>query len=357
MAYQFIFAFLILTLAGFGVIVFLINQKFKQLAESSKDSEAQKMLTEWLKSMQVSLDSTNKNTQASLESVQKTLGESLRSSSVDVSKVLQENSKQLNERLDRASEVIGGVQKNLGAMQEASVYLKDLHQLLQAPKLRGNFGEQVLHDLLKQHFPVESVKLQHTFRSGEKVDALIVTADGSVPVDSKFPMDSFKRYLSVVDESEREKAGKEFIKDVKGHIDSIAKKYILPEEGTMDRAIMYVPSEPVVYEIVNNFHDLVDYAYHKNVMIASPSLLTQYLKVILLGFERQQVASQVNQILNGLKAIRIEAGKFGDDLRLTVKHITNAKNAADDASSSYSRLEGKITSIQLASPEQKSLLE
>lgn len=347
----------IVILAGFGVTIFILNTKLKELQASSKDSEAQKMLTEWLKSMQVSLDSTNKNTQSSLESMHKTLGESLRSSSVDVSKILQENSKQLNERLDKASEVIGGVQKNLGAMQEASVYLKDLHQLLQAPKLRGNFGEQVLHDLLKQHFPVESVKLQHTFRSGEKVDALIVTADGSVPIDSKFPMDTFKRYLEINGPDEKEKASKEFVKDVKGHIDSIAKKYILPEEGTMDRAIMYVPSEPVVYEIVNNFHDLVDYAYHKNVMIASPSLLTQYLKVILLGFERQQVASQVNQILNGLKSIRIEAGKFGDDLRLTVKHITNAKNAADDSASSFSRLEGKISSIQLSSPEQKSLLD
>lgn len=346
MVYVFIALIVVLLVAGFVAILYFINQKFKQLAESSKDNEGQKMLAEWLKSMQGSLDETRK-----------TLGESMRASAVDVSKILQENSKQLNERLDKAAEVIGGVQKNLGAMQEASTYLKDLHQLLQAPKLRGNIGEHVLYDLLKQHFPAESVKIQHTFRSGEKVDALIVTADGNVPVDSKFPMDSFKRYLALVEEAEREKAGKDFMRDVKKHIDDIAKKYILPEEGTMDRAIMYVPSEPVVYEIVNNFHDLVDYAYEKSVMIASPSLLTQYLKVILLGFERQQVASQVNQILNSLKSIRIEANKFGDDLRLTVKHITNAKNAADDASSSFSRLEGKISTIQVSGPEQKSLLE
>lgn len=349
----------VLVVIGFGLVIFVLNRRLKELSDLKKEDESQKMLIEWLKTMQGSLDSTNKNTQSSLESLQKTLGESLRVSSVDMSKVLQENTKQLNERLDKAAEVIGGVQKNLGAMQEASTYLKDLHQLLQAPKLRGNIGEQILYDLLKQHFPVESVKLQHTFRSGEKVDALIITADGSVPVDSKFPMDSFKRYISVVDIMEREKAGKDFMQDVKKHINDVAKKYILPEEGTMDRAIMYVPSEPVVYEIVNNFHDLVDYAYQRNVVIASPSMLTQYLKVILVGFERQQVAAQVNQILNSLKAIRIEAGKFGDDLRLTVKHITNAKNAADDAASSFSRLEGKITSIQVSSPidAQKPLLE
>jgi DNA recombination protein RmuC len=356
MIYAFAAVLVLVILSGFGATVFILNVKLKELRDQSKDSEAQKMLMEWLKTMQASLETTNKNTQVSLETIHKTLGESLRSSTVDVSKILQENTKQLNERLDKAAEVIGGVQKNLGQMQETTVYLKDLHQILQAPKLRGNIGEQVLHDLLKQHFPVESVKLQHTFRSGEKVDALIVTADGTVPVDSKFPMDSFKRYLEITNPEEREKEGREFARDVKGHIDSIAKKYILPEEGTMDRAIMYVPSEPVVYEIVNNFHDLVDYAYQKNVVIASPSMLTQYLKVILVGFERQQVAAQINQILSSLKAIKIEAGKFSDDLRLTVKHITNAKNAADDASSSFSRLEGKISSVQLSSPEQKSLL-
>jgi len=331
---------------GLAALTYFINRRFREFSEKSNGDESQKMLLEWLRSMQGSLDETRK-----------TLNESMRASNADVTKVLQENNRQLNDRLTEAARVILGVQKELTTIKDSSQYLKELHQLLQAPKLRGNIGEQVLYDLLKQHFPVESVKLQHTFRSGEKVDALIVTADGSVPVDSKFPMDSFKRYLELTNEDERGKAGKDFVRDVKKHIDDIARKYILPEEGTMERAIMYVPSEPVVYEIVNNFQDLIDYAYHKNVMIASPSLLTQYLKVILLGFERQQVASQVNQILNGLKAIRIEAGKFGDDLRLTVKHITNAKNAADESSSSFSKLEGKISSIQLSSPEQKTLLE
>lgn len=343
MLFPYLVALLVLAVLGF--FFFFVSQKFSQMEKYQKENDKEKLLLEWLKSMQSSLETTNK-----------TLNDSLRATTVDVSKILQENSKQLNERLDKASEVIGGVQKNLGAMQEASQYLKDLHQILQAPKLRGNIGEHVLYDLLKQHFPIESVKLQYTFRSGEKVDALIVTADGSVPVDSKFPMDSFKRFVECTDAAEREKAGKDFTQDVRKHISDVAKKYILPEEGTMDRAIMYVPSEPVVYEIVNNFHDLVDYAYQKSVVIASPSMLTQYLKVILVGFERQQVAAQVNQILSSLKAIRIEAGKFGEDLRLTVKHITNAKNAADEASSSFSRLEGKISSIQTTSPEQKNLL-
>ncbi|MCL5003859.1 MAG: DNA recombination protein RmuC [Patescibacteria group bacterium] len=347
----------LLIVAGFALLIYLTNRKFRELAGSEAEKESRKMLLEWLKSTQQSQENSARNTQTVLDALAKTVNESLRASTADVSKTLQENTKQLNERLDKAAEVIGGVQKNLGAMEEASVYLKDLHQLLQAPKLRGNIGEQILYDLLKQHFPVESVKLQHTFRSGEKVDALIVTADGNVPVDSKFPMDTFKRYLSCVEPLEREKSGKEFVKDVKGHIDAVARKYILPEEGTMDRAIMYVPSEPVVYEIVNNFHDLVDYAYQKNVVIASPSMFTQYLKVILFGFERQQVAREVNQILSSLKAIRIEAGKFSDDLRLTVKHITNAKNAADESASSFSRLEGKISSIQLAEPKQTDLLE
>src|SRR3989344_5001011 len=122
---------------GLAAVVYFINARFRQLGEKGKDDEGQKMLLEWLRSMQTSLDETRK-----------TINESMRAGSADVTKVLQENSKQLNERLDKAAEVIGGVQKNLGVMQEASIYLKDLHQLLQAPKLRGNIGEHVLYDLL-----------------------------------------------------------------------------------------------------------------------------------------------------------------------------------------------------------------
>lgn len=311
---------------GFGTTIYFLSKKFRELEEKTKNNEQQQLLMEWLKDMRGSLD-TN------LSGVQRQLSETERS---------------MNFRLNRAAEVIGEVQKHLGAMSEASSYIKDLHQLLQAPKFRGGFGEQILNDLLKQTFPREKFSLQHAFRSGAIVDALITTAEGSIPIDAKFPMDSFKRYGNATNDEERKLAGKEFVRDCKKHIDDISSKYILPEEGTIDFAVMYIPSEPIAYEIINNFPEILDFAHQKHVSIASPNQFYSFLKVVMIGFEKQQVSSQARQILAHLKAIQRDASLFGEDLRLVNRHLTNAKNASDQATTSFTRLEGKIQGVQLS---------
>src|SRR3990167_7093859 len=106
---------------------------------------------------------------------------------------LNEQSKSFNERLDNAAKVIGDVQKNIGEMSEIGRGMKDLQEFLRSPKLRGNIGEQVLKELLSQMLPKQSFHLQYTFKSGEKVDAAIKTSAGIIPVDSKFPMENFRK--------------------------------------------------------------------------------------------------------------------------------------------------------------------
>lgn len=316
----------ILIFFAFGVLFFFINKRLTELLQKPKEDESQKLLVEWLKDMRGSLDKNLRSVQAQLA----------------------KSSDSLNKRLDNAARVIGDVQKHLGVMTEASHYLKDLHETLQAPKLRGNIGEQILNDILKRSIPQDSFKLQHQFRGGQIVDAIIEIAEGKIPIDSKFPIDSFKRYLAASKE-EKERASKEFERGVKKHIDDIAKRYILPEEGTTDFAVMYIPSEPVAYEILVNFDDLVGYAHSKRVMLVSPNQFNNFLKTILLGFEKQKVGEQAKLILANLRAIRADATRFGEDLRLLTKHVGHAKSAADQATSSFSELSGKIAATQLPS--------
>jgi DNA recombination protein RmuC len=160
--------------------------------------------------------------------------------------------------LDKAAAVIKDVGKEVGQMSEIGRSMKELHDFLKSPKLRGNIGEQVLKDLISQMFPKNSFHLQYEFKSGEKVDAAIKTDAGILPIDSKFPMENFQKMTKANDEKEKIILEKEFIRDVKKHIDAISKKYILPREGTMDFALMYVPSESVYYELVN-LTDVMDY--------------------------------------------------------------------------------------------------
>ncbi len=182
-------------------------------------------------------------------------------------------SRSINERLDNAARVISQVQRNIGEMSEIGRGMKDIQEFLRSPKLRGNIGEQVLRELLAQMLPKNSFFLQHTFKSGAKVDAAIKTSAGIIPVDSKFPMENFRKMIGAQNETEKKSFEKEFVKDVKKHIDDISNKYILTEEGTIDYALMYLPSETVYYEVVNNT-ELFDYGGKREFCRFRPRLFT-----------------------------------------------------------------------------------
>src|SRR5690606_13159881 len=115
---------------------------------------------------------------------------------------------------------------------------------------------------LGQMLPKSSFHLQYAFKNGTIVDAAIKTEAGIIPVDSKFPLEAYRKMQSAHISSEKTSAEKQFVSDVKKQIESIGKKYIVPTEGTIDYALMYIPSEAVYYEIVNNL-TLYEYASEK----------------------------------------------------------------------------------------------
>ncbi|MDO8515138.1 MAG: DNA recombination protein RmuC, partial [bacterium] len=185
--------------------------------------------------------------------------------------------KSMDKRLDLQTQKILESQKTIGEMSEIGKSMKDLQNFLASPKLRGGLGEQVLKDLLTESLPRQSFSLQYSFRSGVRVDAMIKTSSGIIPIDSKFSMENFKKM------HEDESFKKDFQRDIKNRVDEIADKYILPDEGTVDFALMYVPSEAVYYDIVNS--ELIDYAYKRRVMPVSPSTFYAFLRSVLLSFE------------------------------------------------------------------------
>ena len=252
---------------------------------------------------------------------------------------LEVQNKSFNERLDHATKVIGDVNRNIGEFSEIGRGMKDLQEFLSSPKLRGNMGEQVLKELLKQFLPNESFNLQYTFKSGEKVDAAITTSAGIIPVDSKFPMENFRKMQN--DPIYK----KTFESDVKKHIDDISKKYILVDEGTLDYALMYIPAEAVYYEIVNN-QNLFDYAQSKRILPVSPTTFYAYIKAILMSFEGQKIEKQAKEILASLRAIKKDYGKVEENLGVLQKHLINATNMMGNVYSSFTNLGHKIESTQ-----------
>ena len=311
---------------GFAALLYFFNKKL----ESLRQDEGREVLLEWLKEMRGSLD---KNTET-------------------VDRRLAESTKDINDRLNQAALVIGKVQRELGQMSEIGRRMEELQDFLKNPKLRGNLGEQVLADLLSQTIPQDKFSLQHSFRDGQVVDAAITTASGIIPIDAKFPLENFRLLLQVEGEKEKEQARKAFVRDVKKHISDIAKKYVRPEEGTTDFALMYIPSEPIAYEILVHHQELSDYAWDKRVGVVSPNQFNYFLRAVLLGFERHQVQERAKEILSSLRSLRDQSAKFGEDLRIMVKHVTDAKNKAGDVELSFDRLAGKLDQVQrLESPQ------
>lgn len=316
-----------LILVGIVALALLINKKLNELSNNQKPSEELLEIIKMLQSgskedRKVLLDSLQKNTQA------------------------------LNERLDNAARVIANLQRHVGEFSEIGRSMKDLQEFLRSPKLRGNIGEQVLKELLGQMLPKQSFHLQYSFRSGATVDAAIKTTAGIIPVDSKFPMENFRKMNSAETESEKKIVQREFEKDVRGHIDDIAKKYILTDEGTIDYALMYIPAEAVYYEVVNSA-DLFDYAGKKRVLPVSPVTFYAYMRAILMSFEGQKIEAKARDILQAIRAIQKDYQKVDENLGVLGRHVTNAYNMMSQVVGSFTHLGQKITSTQSLGGETK----
>lgn len=228
---------------------------------------------------------------------------------------LQNSTLQINQRLDSTAQIMSAVQKNLGEMSEVGRGIKSLQEFLQSPKLRGSFGEEMLAQMIGQAIPKNSFHLQYAFRSGVKVDAVLKTNVGLLCIDSKFPMSNFQSFLKG--------ESKDFIADIKKHIKDISQKYILPDENTLDFALMYIPTEAVYYEVVNT-PELNEYARDYRVYPVSPNTLYAHLQVLLLSFQGQELASQTKQIFQSFRALQKDYSHLQGQLGILQKHISNA---------------------------------
>lgn len=261
----------------------------------------------------------------------------------------------IGQRLDNAARVVGEVQNRLGALDEASrrifemgKNLTELQNILRAPKLRGGLGELFLEDLLQQIFPPNCYTMQYPFKSGERVDAALHVMNGIVPVDSKFPLEGFKRLTEAATDEERRAARRSFVQDVKKHIDAIANKYIVPEEKTFDFALMYIPAENVYYETIikdENFGDdksIAGYALLKHVVPVSPNSFYAYLQAILLGLRGLHVEESAHEIIRSLQQLRGDFAKFEDAFQLMGKHLGHAQSSYTDAEKRLDKLTDRL---------------
>jgi len=256
-------------------------------------------------------------------------------------------------------QTLGVVKQDMGRMEIATQEvlskaknIAQLEELLRAPKFRGGMSELFLADLLAQVLPAAHFTLQHKFKSGERVDAAVRIGSNLVPVDAKFPLENFRKFVQEEEARSRETLRKKFAADVKKHIDDIASKYILPDEGTYDFAMMYIPAENVYYETIlkdenlGEESSLLAHAMKKRVIPVSPNSFFAYLQVIVLGLKGLEIEKSAQALLRNLFQLQGDLARFKNEFQVLGTHLTNARSKYEDSEKRLDRFSDKLELIQ-----------
>jgi DNA recombination protein RmuC len=265
---------------------------------------------------------------------------------------LDTNLKMVGERFNETSTLVTSVREKLSGLEEAATRifevgkdLSSLQDILRPPKSRGGVGETLLENLLRDCLPEAQYAMQHRFRNGMTVDAVIRLENRLVPIDSKFPIEGFQAAQRAPSEEERARLRREFLRGVQGHIKSISDKYILPGEGTFDFALMYVPAENVYYEAVvggDEQGSVYRYAMERRVIPVSPTTFYAYLVALVYGLKGLQVEKQAAQIRANLAQLAASFDRVREPLKKLGEHIRRSQNNYDEASRAFDRFGDRL---------------
>ncbi|HRN90781.1 MAG TPA: DNA recombination protein RmuC [Candidatus Saccharibacteria bacterium] len=333
-------------IVGFAIILFVLNQRMKELKSSSA--------VELLKSDVTELS-------RGINDLQKSVGDKLERSSSSMQVSMQ---KQLSE----SAKLVADVSSRLAKLDETNRRvvdvadeLKTLQNVLQNPKQRGVFGEYYLESVLENILPTKNYQMQYKFKDNETVDAVVFLDKGQIlPIDSKFSLENYNRMVSVKDKSDRQKLLDKVRMDLKSRIDETS-KYIRPSEGTMDFAFMFIPSESLYYDLLigdvgtgSSARDLIEYAFRdKKVIIVSPTSFMAYLQTVLQGLRSLQIEEQAKDIQIRVGKLGQHIGKFeeymkrlGNALGVTVNHYNAAHKELGKVDKDIIKIAGNDSSVE-----------
>jgi DNA recombination protein RmuC len=318
-----IIVLLVAILIGFAAVIYVLNQRLKELKQSSAVEMMKTDVTELTRS---------------ITQLQQNVGDKLERSNLNIAQSVQ---KQLGE----SAKLVADVTQRLAKLDETNRRvvdvadeLKTLQNVLSNPKQRGVFGEYYLQSVLENVLAPGQFQMQYKFADGEIVDAVIYLEKGLIlPIDSKFSLENYNRMIES-SKDERERLLLKVKTDLKNRIDETS-KYIRPSENTMDFAFMFIPSESLYYDLlINNVgtggssRDLIEYAFRdKHVIITSPTSFMAYLQTVLQGLRSLQIEEQAKDIQVRVGKLGVHIAKFesymqklGSSLGTTVGHFNNA---------------------------------
>ena len=330
---------------GFSAVLYMLNQRLKELKSSSA--------VELLKSDVTELG-------RGINSLQQTVGNKLDQNNISMQTSMQ---KQLSESAKLVSDVtqrLAKLDETNRRVVDVADELKTLQNVLQNPKQRGVFGEYYLESVLDNILPSKNYQMQYKFKDGEIVDAVVFLDKGQIlPIDSKFSLENYNRMVGEDKKPEREKLLARVRTDLKNRIDETS-KYIRPSEKTMDFAFMFIPSESLYYDLLigdvgtgSSARDLIEYAFRdKKVIIVSPTSFMAYLQTVLQGLRSLQIEEQAKDIQIRVGKLGQHIGRFdefmgklGRSLGQTVGHYNDAHKELGKVDKDVIKIAGTNTGV------------
>ncbi len=347
-------AAVIAVLGGFGIFVALRGRDVAGAQSEALRKEMQSLLAAQAQASAAQINQLAQSMSSQLGQVT----QQVQSGMASVGTLATSAQKAVSEQLQASTQMLGSIHQQLGEVQQAghelSVAAKQIEDVLGGAKTRGTLGEVALDRILADTLPRASYETQFRFSTGEVVDAVVRLSDRLLPIDSKFPLDGYRRLLD-----QGEDCRKDFANAVRGHADSIAKKYILPGEETLDIALMFVPSEGVYYELLRSADakgiPLDEYCRTRCVVPVSPSTLFAHLKIIFLGLQGIQIEENAKRLLTSLSGLKKQMDTFGDVYEKLGTHLRNAQQSYSDADRKLDRARNSLDELTQGGPAEKVL--
>jgi DNA recombination protein RmuC len=316
-----------IVLAGFA----LLSRKLAKLEKPANDPQSLLMLNQNLQGLQQRLDESSRSIH---QSMQTQFGQS--------AQII----KDVTERLTKLDETNKQVLNFSGQLQ-------NLQDLLKNPKQRGAVGEYYLETVLKNVLPPGSYESQYRFKDGEIVDAIVRVKDKIIPIDAKFSLENYNRLVETTDPVERERLEKAFVNDLKLRIQETS-KYIRPEEGTLDFAFMFIPSEAIYYDLLinkvgavkENTENLIQRAGGKyRVIIVSPTSFLAYLQTVLQGLRALQIEESTKEIKKNVEMLAKHMGAYAEYHGKVGNHLKTTMNAYEAAEGEFKKINRDVFRI------------
>lgn len=243
-----------------------------------------------------------------------------------------------------------GIDEKIGQINLHSFEIKktfsSLEKLLSSPIHRGHFWEIALENILNDQLPPDMYGIRQEMPWGKRPDAFIKSTAGIICIDSKFPLENYKKMIEV-EENQREYYKKQFMEDVKKHLNKIKQDYIMPEKGTANFAFAFIPSESIYYFLINEAYEILRNYALEGVLVVSPLTISSKIELIKAGIHSRKLTEEAEKILENIKSLGKNFEELYEKWRIfNETHLRGLVKKAEEIDKSYSKIREQFDKIK-----------